>query len=56
VEPVGNESKIWMEKSHEVRNSLFKLVSWIEKKLDPSILKNAKVIETIFAKLTQLYL
>ena len=37
MEPVGNESKIWMNKSHNLRDGLLKFVSWIEYKLDPSI-------------------
>jgi len=36
MESVCHKSKIWVEKSHKVRDLKLELVSWVEKELNPS--------------------
>tara|TARA_B110000503_G_C6955082_1_gene332635 strand:- start:315 stop:452 length:138 start_codon:yes stop_codon:yes gene_type:complete len=36
MESVGHKSEVWVEKSHSVRDLKLKLVSWVEKELNPS--------------------
>jgi len=37
MESVCHKSKIWVEKSHKVRDLKLELVSWVEKELNPSL-------------------
>lgn len=39
MESVGHESEIWVEESHQVGDLEFHFVSWVEKELDPSMIK-----------------
>lgn len=49
MESVGDKSEIWVEKSHQVGNLEFELVSWVEKELDPS--EQYRLVKRVYEKI-----
>lgn len=55
VESVGGECEVWVNESHDITNSDFELISWVEHKLDPSktnsyINEDVKILKYIYGE------